>query len=101
MGVFIQNNNSNAISNENVELYYTGKSLPIGTNEHDFGLPDLLEKIADGVVSGIETKFDFNSALIQDGHWFYYGIDSSWKYYQEHLGDTGIFDFANWKLMRR
>ena len=42
LGVFIQNNNSNAISNENVELYYKGKSLPIGTNEHDFGLPDLL-----------------------------------------------------------
>jgi len=101
LGVYLDNDDSARLTNESLQLYYRDKSLELGKNAHDFGWPKYIEDVADKVASLKETRFDFSGHWLKEDHWFYYGIDGSWLWFQERTGDKGIYDYSNWKLIRK
>jgi len=102
LGVYLPTDEERAaLSNSTVGLTYKHVNLPVGINEHSFNLPNIFSWILNKILSLFETRFDFDKAILQEGRWFYFGIDTSWRMFQELTGDDGIFDFANWRLERK
>ena len=93
LGVYHPNDNPERINNQNVTLFFRDKELPVGPH---LSVPQW------------KTMFDFE--IINDvddqKHWYYYGIDSSWKVFNEWLESMklNIFDWmnaSNWKLLNK
>ncbi len=101
LGVYIPSGNPMEINNSDFELRYKMRSFALGADDIDTHLPEMVDNMVENVAQKVLTKFNLESQIDQEGNWFFYGIDSSWRIKKEAILDLDWQDIDNWELIRK
>jgi len=101
LGVFFPDGTPD-LNNTDFALTFDDKPFKLSTGIADAQLPnwideDLLSKPYDLIF----TYFNLESSIVQEDKWFYYGIDSSWRYKKDFTLQYQWQDISRWKLVRK
>ncbi len=90
------------LNNNDYELSFDENQFALSDGKVDTCMPDWVdEHLLQIPYDWIFTYINLESAILQEGNWHFYGIDTGWKLSKEFKLELHWQDASRWKLMKK